>query len=106
MSQHLQRGKINMKVMKGMQIKLGGATNIYIYNSSTLDHVPYSNVQRIYVSECEKPKIPRHNSFPLSSQHHCAWEKQHFLSYSWPNSSCKIEKTFKIQINQDCMTEN
>jgi len=31
MSQHLQWGKINMKVMKGMQIKLGGATNIYIY---------------------------------------------------------------------------
>jgi len=49
MSQHLQReiflnqsninndvttfatGKINMKLMKGMQIKLGGATNSYIY---------------------------------------------------------------------------
>ena len=31
MSQHLQRGKINMKVMKGMQIKLGDATNRYIY---------------------------------------------------------------------------
>ena len=24
-------GKINMKLMKGMQIKLGGATNSYIY---------------------------------------------------------------------------
>ena len=72
-------------------------------NSSTLDHVSYSNVQRMYVSECENTQ--RQFLF-LSSQHHCPQGKQHFLSYCWPNSSYKIEKTFMIQIHQDCMTEN
>ena len=107
--------------MKGMQVKLGGATNSYICYPTPMAikeiTTPFRSPQLharscAFVFKCliknvcfRMGKISRDNSFSLSSQHHCTQEKQQFLSYSWPNSGCKIEETFKRQINRNCMFE-